>query len=515
MIGLLWDDYNKFNTEKLTSPQQENEQKDIEEKTPDTEPMDPDHEEDNQPKETTQSTIERKLVDQNGWLGRAIENNPCIQELRERIYPLQRGIALGRAFDAGLPKIKAVLTDEHVLNIILQHLVFEGLRDTKKVLEQESSSSYKWVDIDQSLLHALIKEAVGKSEILYDLTICDKIPQKILPKERQRVNMEIDEQLVELGIEEESKAASRITVDVDIWDLSDEEREQQIITELDPVESKEHLYAASFNVLVERLTSPFEVSPNFLPAFLVTYQSFTTPEALFNKLIQRFNIPKHLVTDNMQTEVQKAVFKVLRHWVEDHFSHFDNKLLARLELFIRNLPLSSPIAKNAQLVSMMIRKHQNKKGVDAMDPNKMPAPKIKMETIFSSTLSFFDIDEEEIARQMTIKEWQLFSKIQSQELLNQAWDKTKLQHRAPNVLKMLDHFKKMSLWISSLICLGATTYDRKHRFKMVIKLCDSLRNLGNFNTLNAVLLGLQNIAVRRMKESMDKLGSSSTKVCSW
>ncbi len=47
---------------------------------------------------------------------------------------------------------------------------------------------------------------------------------------------------------------------------------------------------------------------------------------------------------------------------------------------------------------------------------------------------------EELAQQLSLMEQSIYKKIQPVELLNLAWSNSKLKHRAPNVLHMIDRF---------------------------------------------------------------------------
>jgi hypothetical protein len=53
-----------------------------------------------------------------------------------------------------------------------------------------------------------------------------------------------------------------------------------------------------------------------------------------------------------------------------------------------------------------------------------------------SELSLFDVDALEIARQLTILDSRSYQAIQPSELLNLAWSKAKLRHRASNIISM-------------------------------------------------------------------------------
>jgi hypothetical protein len=87
-----------------------------------------------------------------------------------------------------------------------------------------------------------------------------------------------------------------------------------------------------------------------------------------------------------------------------------------------------------------------------------------MKIIFSTRFVIHDIDELELARQLTLVDFEIFRRIkvppprdgavpcaaltfpavcQPSELLNQAWSKPHLRHRAPNVTLLTDRFNKV------------------------------------------------------------------------
>src|SRR3989338_6273646 len=87
------------------------------------------------PSTTTTTTI---TTDRSKWRTRALNKYTVMQELSERVYPLWRTISFGELFNAGKKEVRKKLKEEHVINIILQHLHFEGLKKTKQTLEEET-----------------------------------------------------------------------------------------------------------------------------------------------------------------------------------------------------------------------------------------------------------------------------------------------------------------------------------------------------------------------------------------
>jgi len=108
-------------------------------------------------------------------------------------------------------------------------------------------------------------------------------------------------------------------------------------------------------------------------------------------------------------------------------------------------------------------------------------------------ISIFDYDEEEIARQLTIREFTLYREIKSPELLNQvrrtsesvssftkalnflftqAWNKEKLHPKAFNVLQMIKKFNEASMWVVSLILEPTKVKHRAKRWEALVKIAN-------------------------------------------
>lgn len=60
---------------------------------------------------------------------------------------------------------------------------------------------------------------------------------------------------------------------------------------------------------------------------------------------------------------------------------------------------------------------------------------------------FEDFDPLEVARQLTLIEYDLFKSITSQECLGQAWNKADHETLAPNLTAITKHFNTFTLWV--------------------------------------------------------------------
>lgn len=65
---------------------------------------------------------------------------------------------------------------------------------------------------------------------------------------------------------------------------------------------------------------------------------------------------------------------------------------------------------------------------------------------YSPYSAFSQFSEPDIARQLTIIEFRIFSKIKASELLNQAWNKAESAHKCRHISALISRANKLSFW---------------------------------------------------------------------
>lgn len=129
----------------------------------------------------------------------------------------------------------------------------------------------------------------------------------------------------------------------------------------------------------------------------------------------------------------------------------------------------------------------------------------------SQTEWYFDILEWsglDIAMQLTVISYEIYNSIKPSELINCAWTKIKTkQINSPNVLKLIDRFNKLYLWIIEEIL----SYDKKAlRYKVVEKfivVALYLKELRNFNDLVVVISALNSYIIKGMEKTLFMIGN--------
>eukprot|EP01105_Mastigella_eilhardi_P020099 TRINITY_DN4769_c0_g1_i2.p1 TRINITY_DN4769_c0_g1~~TRINITY_DN4769_c0_g1_i2.p1 ORF type:complete len:848 (+),score=226.97 TRINITY_DN4769_c0_g1_i2:245-2545(+) len=448
----------------------------------------------------TKALYARNMCDRSTWVSDFMQSNPDICELRERIYPLQRAICLCKLYHPGKKEVKENISRTHMIQLILQHLQLKGLKESRKVLETESRIKMPRHHMHQSRLVGYLKQAVRDSEGVFDFTIADKVMDKT----------SLEEHLFLIGLQEEEEEQE----DVNIW----LEPEGNLI--VDKVsnpsgEDEEAVKCGSFNKLVEHLTDESKLDMQYLKTFLMTYQSFTTPEKLLQKLIQRFNVPSNFKGGDNGSQVagviRLRVCNVVKKWIEEYSSDFDDNLIVQLKQFIEHAgTFGGHLAMTMQKpLQKMLQETKQKKVVKKFS-EATPEPFIPR-NIFSKALSLLDIDDEEIARQLTLIEFEIYERIRPSELLNQSWSKPKLKHRSPNVLALIKRFNEVSQWVAEEILGQASIKDRVRVISKFVKVCEKVVALHNFNTLMAFIAGFSFSSVHRLKYSFEEVSANLQK----
>jgi len=206
------------------------------------------------------------------------------------------------------------------------------------------------------------------------------------------------------------------------------------------------------------------------------------------------------------TSIQLRVVNVLKRWLDMSFLDFNDKLIAEVFEFVdemrrdRNYHLAEII--DNVLISKLVGLTKNQKRTFDTAPPPPIIPK-------TERFTFDDLDEIEFARQITLRDFELFSSIQASEFLNKAWQEPSLQYRSPRVLKMIRQFNTLSMWVAGVIL---RCENLKKRVKTMTKFIDvawELLKLNNFHSMMSIAAGVNHFAVHRLKATRSELPKSA------
>ena len=126
----------------------------------------------------------------------------------------------------------------------------------------------------------------------------------------------------------------------------------------------------------------------------------------------------------------------------------------------------------------------------------------------------FDFTDEEIARNLTLISYKLLSCIDINELWSSNFIKEDKYTKAPNVMKVIDRFEKLMLFIIEDIC----SYDtNKARAKLITKwanIAKTCRDLHNYNDLLIINQCFNHNLIKKMVSTWKKLPKATLELIS-
>ena len=113
------------------------------------------------------------------------------------------------------------------------------------------------------------------------------------------------------------------------------------------------------------------------------------------------------------------------------------------------------------------------------------------------------ISIEELAKQISLIDCELYQEIQLEELYHLNWSKERKHRDAPNVMAVITQFNRISRWVAHTI-VNCLKFDlRVNLLRKFIDLAQQLLRLNNFSGSLAILSALSNAAVTRLKKTWE------------
>lgn len=428
----------------------------------------------------------KHVFPRSNWIQKLLNDHPNVKNLRERLSPLSRAIAFSELY-----KGRTSVSHSDMLQLVLQYLDHEGYHGVVSILEKESKVSLKQCEIEDCRLITLINLFLKDVEDIYTNAMRNNRDEQFLHEILQSFGI-MNDKLFEQN-------------DINIWN-------EPTIGNIEYESDSDDIAFASLNKLIEYLTPSSGIHIKFVKVFLTTYSTFISSEFLLYKLKQRYFHPLYDKMDEQQilTEVvpvQLRIINFMKQWVIERPEEFNEKLISNMKEFITLFVLDVHKIQSSSVLSLLDNVNNDddiKVEIPSMYNNKEPRP-IVPRNIFSSNLSWEDIDDEELARQFTLIEYDIFRKIKTSELLNQSWNKPHLKHRAPHIIQSIKRFNEVSMWAGSVIVLASGIKHRVKIFTKLIYIADYLRKLNNYSTLMAFVAVFNNSSITRLTDTISEL----------
>lgn len=128
--------------------------------------------------------------------------------------------------------------------------------------------------------------------------------------------------------------------------------------------------------------------------------------------------------------------------------------------------------------------------------------------------NIFDFSDEEIARNLTLISYKLLSCIDINELWNGNFMKEDKYTKAPNVMKVIDRFEKLMLFIIEDICSYETNKSRAKLITKWANIAKTCRDLHNYNDLLIINQCFNHNLLKKMVSTWKKIPKSTLELIS-
>lgn len=285
--------------------------------------------------------------------------------------------------------------------------------------------------------------------------------------------------------------------------------------------------------------------------FFLTYRSFCNPYQVLNHIMAQF---RHIASD-IEKWKQFTVLRLLnsiKSWLTTHPYDFTFPIYANLFIFLKrdvvefatNLEHtyivpemgSNPKTASAYLsvaarlrdgiVTALLTSGDSKDNSVAIaqqysfstNPPQPIYPATYIDKVDAESaahndkIPILEWSPVEIARQMTLIEYQIFSQIKPRECFGLGWSKADKHIRSPNIVQLVDQFNKTSQWIATMILKEDTPKRRATVIKHWIDVAKECRDINNLNGVNSIVSALNNSAVHRLKKSWEQVSQKRMKI---
>lgn len=460
------------------------------------------------------------------WEAVLLKKHPEILQYRELTRALTGVPSYARSRQVGFTEDPAHLNHQIVLNLVMEYLHTVGCSRTANAIVEESKVPYFPISVQPESRLVMILRVLKsrlRSKNLFE-------PEFTLANARA-VGEIID---AEVELVDHLAGAGRIDTaadgeeNVDIWDEKEDSR-MNIVRGKDE-NGKSVIKAANLNKLVQVLTLDREKAPDavYLKTFFYTYQSFTSPEMLLKKLIEKYHVPLQkggTADERYKTEVvepvQTRVCRVLKFWIEqcpwDFNGPTSEKLLNNLNAFIDG-PLSRDgnftlVKQLRNSITKSLKKRtgpEDDKAATITAGLNPPEPKVPR-NIFSPHLTLKDIDELEIARQLTLIDYNLLVSVTPVEFLSKGWEDPSPK-KSPHLKELLTRATDLTRWVAYSILKYDNKKTRAKMLEKFIKVADQLRTLKNFHSMYAVISGFNHPSITRLGQTFGEISPRAKEI---
>lgn len=238
--------------------------------------------------------------------------------------------------------------------------------------------------------------------------------------------------------------------------------------------------------------------------FLACFRLFQRPSTLLQLLLNEYQHNQTLL------ERKRQIAKFILYWMKGYHEHDLNSPKFRVWMRICE---DKYVSNQCKLLYLrhhgLLRVQKYNKESKVQTCLQFSSPKqftehLNLNGIPSMPLSSHSTAS--IAHALTRYEVELLLKVTSSELLVWTWQK-KVNHKVPNIDRLAARFNQVSYWAATEVMLCIGVFEQTAALTKILKIAKKCDKLNNFNTLMALMSGVNHVAITRLKGVWDGVPS--------
>lgn len=278
---------------------------------------------------------------------------------------------------------------------------------------------------------------------------------------------------------------------------------------------KGNIKGGTKEALVAHLTHHQSIDTSFNNAFLFTFATMMPISEFIQLLINRFNLeaPEGLSYDEFnswstkkQSPIRLRVMNIMKLLLEKHWlkSYYNENLLRRWLAFcespaVRSYSVGKTICNDIEKV---LRGEIICIEREPVLNSKVRPPAPLMEKV-RKKLKLLDIDYIELARQLTLREFKMYSKITKFQLTAKIWGKKSglPQESFDAITLFIKGLNQLTNFVSFMILRKPDLKRRVQIIRYFILVAEKCRSFNNFSSMTAIISALYSSPVHRLKKT--------------
>jgi len=282
--------------------------------------------------------------------------------------------------------------------------------------------------------------------------------------------------------------------------------------------------AATKERLIEAiyLTEASKDSKDFPSTFLLTYRYFATPREVISLFADGYNRESPSVTATHLLAIHIKAVGFLKKWVESFFDDFeeDAEAMQQCAQLIESMTRTDARLGPKFQISQSLDASYNRRKQQKTDQDKKESignsfsekPPQTFPCKINPPQHILDLHPQEVARQLTLIDYELCKAIRPKECLLLAWTKKDKAKRSPNLLAMIERFNHVSRWVTYTLVTEQNLKKRTKILAFFLQLLQHLYELNNFNAIFQIVGGFGNSSVHRLKKTFAGLKPPKDKI---